>query len=75
MQGLLEEAYDQIENDYITKIQNQMSTYQRWYVAHTSASKLFFDFFVNSFMKALSFLGQEVSVTVGAGGDKVCVFV
>lgn len=36
MQGLLEEAYDQIENDYITKIQTQMTTYQRWYVGHTS---------------------------------------
>lgn len=41
MQGLLEEAYDQIENDYITKIQNQMGTYQRWYDGYTSASSLF----------------------------------
>ena len=32
MQGLLEEAYEQVEEDYINNVNAQMRNYQRWYV-------------------------------------------
>ena len=70
MQGLLEQAYEQIEEDYITNVNTHMRNYQRWFVGRLSTYLCVIC--SNSFAKAIGFLGQEVSASVGAGSsDKV----